>query len=200
MDGFPVGNDAGTGVRLRLADPSDAAALVAIYAPHCTDGLASFETVAPSVEEMAERIRRTTITHPWLVAVKDQTGEVLGYAYASGHRDRPGYRWSVDVAVYVDATATGRGVGRGLYDRLLPLLDGQGFHRAYAGIALPNDASVALHRATGFEPIGTYREVGFKHGAWLDVQWWSHPLATPAIPPAEPIPLAEVPSAFLEGL
>ena len=176
--------------RVRLATVSDAPSLAATYAPHCTEGLASFETEAPSVDEMAERVRRTITTYPWLVAVDGVRGAVAGYACGSEHRERAGYRWSVDVAVYVAPSAAGRGVGRTLYGRLLPLLAAQGFHRAHAGIALPNDASVALHRAAGFEPVGVYREVGYKRGAWLDVQWWSLALAPSAVPPADPIPLA----------
>ena len=130
---------------------------------------------------MAKRIDAISATYPWLVATGDPSGAVLGYAYASRHRERPGYRWSVDVAVYL---ARGRWprIGRLLYGRLLPLLEAQGFHRAYAGIALPNDASVGLHRAMGFEPVGTYREVGYKLGAWLDVQWWTRQLAESAFP------------------
>ena len=187
-------------VRIRLAGPADADHLLVIYGPHCTDGLASFETVAPTGEEMAERIRTTITTYPWLVAVDAATGEVVGYAYASRHRAREGYRWSVDVAVYLAARAAGRGLGRGLYERLLAVLEAQRYHRAYAGIALPNDASVALHSALGFEPVGTYREVGFKHGAWHDVQWWSRGLADSALPPTEPIALRDLPPAVLADL
>ncbi len=174
-----VPDDGLSRVRVRLITPSDADALVAIYGPHCTTGTASFESTPPTAEEMAERVRATSSTYPWLVAV-DTSDAVVGYAYGAQHRQRAGYRWSVDVAVYVASTATGRGIGRTLYARLLPLLEAQGLHRAYAGIALPNDASVALHRAMGFTPVGTYREVGYKLGAWLDVQWWSRPLADPA--------------------
>lgn len=187
-----------TGVRIRLAAPSDAADLLAIYGPHCTDGVASFETEPPTIDTIAERIRRTTEMYPWLVAADEASGLVLGFAYAGQHRQRPAYRWSVDVSAYVAAPATGRGVGRALYDRLLAMLIAQGFHRAYAGIALPNPASVALHRAVGFEPVGTYREVGFKLGGWHDVQWWTRPLAVDLpTPPAEPIPIGALPPAEL---
>jgi len=124
---------------------------------------------------------------PWLVA---DTGEVVGYAYASEHRTRPGYRWSADVALYVAARARHSGVGRALYDALLEILKQQGFHNAFAGIALPNDASVGLHQALGFEPVGVYRNVGYKLGRWYDVSWWQRPLAAPNPDPADPIPLA----------
>ena len=171
---------------LRHADPArDAAACAAIYAPHATSGLASFEEVPPSAEDMASRISAISRTHPWLVCERE--GAVAGYAYASPHRDRAGYRWTADVAVYVDGRAQGGGVGRELYEALLPLLARQRLHVACAGIALPNDASVALHEAVGFELVGVYRAIGFKRGRWLDVGWWQARLrpagdGTPAEP------------------
>lgn len=175
---------------IRPADPErDAAACAAIYAPHVLDGPASFEEVAPDAGEMAARMRAVQATHQWLVAERD--ARVVGYAYASRHRERAAYRWSCDVAVYVDATAHRRGVGRALYQALLALLAEQGFHMAIAGIALPNAASVGLHEALGFEPIGVYREIGFKHGAWRDVGWWQLRLGSGATPPAEPLPPAQ---------
>ena len=187
-------------VRIRLARPADAVDVIEIYEPHCTTGMASFETAPPTVEEMTRRIEVITSTYPWLVAAEETGGGLLGYAYGSRHRERAGYRWSVDVAVYIAADATGRGIGRSLYAALLPLLEAQGLHRAYAGIALPNDASVALHRSMGFEPVGTYVEVGFKLGQWLDVQWWSRALAPAESPPKEPISVHDLPPDLLARL
>jgi phosphinothricin acetyltransferase len=158
---------------VRPADPErDAAACAAIYAPHVDPGPASFEEVVPSAEEIAGRIAGA---HAWLVAEED--GAVLGYAYASEHRAREAYRFAADVAVYVAAGAQGRGVGRALYEALLPVLRERGFRSACAGIALPNDASVRLHEALGFELVGVYRNIGFKAGAWRDVGWWQLDLA-----------------------
>jgi phosphinothricin acetyltransferase len=97
---------------------------------------------------------------------------VAGFAYGGPHRTRAAYRWSVDVTVYVAEQARGHGVGRALYGALLPALAERGFHAAFAGIALPNPGSVALHEAVGFTPLGVYREVGFKLGRWHDVGWW----------------------------
>jgi len=170
----------------RHADPErDAAACAAIYAPHVRGGLASFEEEVPSAGEMARRIATVSATHPWLVAERD--GETAGYAYASTHRSRPGYRWAADVAIYVDARQHRRGVGRELYEALLGLLARQRIHVACAGIALPNDASVALHEAVGFERVGVYRAIGFKEGAWLDVGWWQLRLLPATSPPQEPL-------------
>ena len=179
-------------VHIRLVDPErDAPALAAIYRPSVEGGLASFEEAAPDAGEMASRIRRTLERTPWLVA-EDDGGSVAGYAYAGPHQARPGYRWSVNISVYVADRARGRGIGRRLYDELLPILRRQGFVNAYAGITLPNPASVALHEAIGMERIGVYERVGFKLGAWHSVAWYGIRLAEPDGTPPEPIPLPEL--------
>jgi phosphinothricin acetyltransferase len=161
--------------RIRRATPDDAAGVAAIYAPIVLDSAISFELEPPSATEMGRRIHATVETLPWLVC--HEGDEPLGYAYASTHRARAAYRWSVEVSVYVAGHQRGRGVGAGLYEALLALLELQGFHRALAGITLPNPASVALHEHVGFTAVGVYREVGFKRGAWHDVGWWERPLA-----------------------
>jgi len=166
---------------IRIARPSDAAAIQAIYAPFVERTAISFELAPPSIEEMTQRITSTLPTYPYLVA--EQDGKVVGYAYASQHRAREAYRWSVDVTVYVSPQTHRQGIGRALYERLLPILQRQGFHAAYAGIALPNAGSVGLHESLGFTHIGTYPEVGFKHGKWHDVGYWRKPLADSS-PPA----------------
>jgi phosphinothricin acetyltransferase len=173
---------------IRIATPEDAAAIAAIYAPYVLETTISFETEAPDAAEIAQRMTKAAGRYPWLVhAAAD---EVLGYAYASAHRDRSAYRWSVDVSVYLDPRAHRRGIGRGLYQRLLRILELQGFHGAYAGIALPNAASIGLHEACGFTPVGVYREVGYKFGAWRDVGWWGLTLAARSQEPSsrEPAP------------
>jgi phosphinothricin acetyltransferase len=179
-------------MEIRLADPDrDGAAAAAIYRPHVEDGMASFEEVAPDADEMARRIRTTLERTPWLVA-EDDRGAVIGYAYASVHRERAGYRWSADVSVYVAPDAQGRGVGRALYDALIGMLREQGFVNAYAGITLPNPASVALHEAIGMRRIAIYERVGWKHGAWRDVAWFGMRIAEPATPPPEVRPPGEL--------
>ena len=119
---------------------------------------------------MAQRIGKYAASHAWLVAEVD--GKVAGYAYGSPHRERAAYASSCDVAVYVDPAHARQGIGRTLYAALFPLLADKGSHAAFAGIALPNDASVGLHEAMGFTPVGIYREVGWKLGGWRDVGWW----------------------------
>ena len=173
---------------VRLAEPeTDAAAVADIYRPAVETSLASFEERAPTAAEMAERMRGTLEHTPWLVA--DDDGAVIGYAYAGPHHQRAGYRWSVNISVYVDPGDARRGIGRALYEELLALLRRQGFVNAYAGITLPNPASVALHEAIGMRRIGVYERVGFKHGAWRDVAWYHLRLSDPPGQPPEPIPL-----------
>jgi phosphinothricin acetyltransferase len=175
---------------IRLATEADAAQVQAIYAPYCASTPISFEAEPPSIEEMARRIRKTLERLPWLVC--ESGGEVLGYAYASPHRERAAYRWSVDVSVYVRAGRHRSGLGRALYAALLPMLAQLGYFNCYAGATLPNPASVGLHEAMGFRPIGVYRGVGYKQGAWHDVIWWHLPLQPLVSDPPEPRPLCEV--------
>jgi phosphinothricin acetyltransferase len=184
MDSLP------TDIAVRVAHPDDAAAFVGIYGPFTERTAVSFEEEAPSAENMRKRILATLEWTPWLAATNE--GQVVGFAYAAKHRERASYRWTVDVSAYVHEGFRGRGVGRALYTHLFEILRGQGFHRACAGITLPNDASVALHRAFGFEPIGVYQSVGWKLGAWHDVAWFGRSLGgeRDLQPPVEPIPFS----------
>lgn len=138
---------------------------------------------------MADRIRSTRATHQWLVHELD--GQVVGYAYGGVHRSRAAYRWTTEVSAYVDRSMHRRGIGRALYTELLDRLRRQGFRLAVAGITLPNDASVGLHEALGFESVGVYSNIGWKSGAWHDVGWWQLDLGDPGgNPPPEPRPPA----------
>jgi phosphinothricin acetyltransferase len=177
---------------VRHADAArDAAACSEIYSPFVNASAVSFEEVPPDPDEFARRIDRVSATHPWLVA--DRDGQVVGFAYASAHRDRAAYRWAADVAVYVAEGSRRHGVGKQLYRSLLDLLVRQGLQVACAGITLPNDASVALHESFGFRPVGVYRRIGWKAGAWRDVGWWELELLEPdPNPPAEPRPPARL--------
>jgi phosphinothricin acetyltransferase len=175
---------------LRMAQEDDAPAISAIYAPIVRNTCISFELEPPSEAQMRERIGQTLQRLPWLVSVGAQ-GQVNGYAYASRHRERAAYQWAVDVSAYVHEDARGRGIGAALYGRLLALLAEQGYFQAFAGIALPNAPSVALHEAVGFAPLGVYRNVGFKHGRWHDVGWWQCPLRPLDVPTA-PLPLRDL--------
>lgn len=165
------------------SEAGDAAACAAIYAPYVLHTTVTFEWDPPSVEEMAERIAAARRTHAWLVAEED--GRVVGYAYGGPHKARPAYRWACEVSVYVEQGRRRTGTGRTLYGHLLTHLTDRGYHTAVAGIAMPNEASAGLHQAMGFEPIGTYRHIGWKHNAWHDVAWSQRPLRPPT-PPLTP--------------
>jgi L-amino acid N-acyltransferase YncA len=174
---------------IRLAEKRDARAIADIYRPSVESSATSFELAPPGEQEMERRLAATLVDSPWLVC--ERGGEVLGFAYGGKHRDRAAYRWSVDVSVYILDGHHRRGVGRSLYVSLLALLRLQGFYAAHAGITLPNAGSVGLHESLGFCPVGVYRAVGYKFGAWRDVGWWQLPLREREGSPAPPLSVAE---------
>lgn len=169
---------------IRLAQGSDAPEVAEIYAPFVRDTAISFEEVEPPASEMRARIEDVLGYAPWLVHVEH--GRILGYAYACQHRSRAAYRWSIDASVYVRPEAQRRGIARGLYEKLFEVCRRQGYCSVFAGITLPNDPSVAFHEKLGFEPVGRYRNVGYKHGIWRDTGWWQRALAAPRENPPEP--------------
>ena len=168
---------------IRDAGPADAAACVGIYAPYVQETAISFEAEPPAAQEMQRRINAAQQAHAWLVLVVDE--HVPGYAYGGPYKTRHAYRWACEVSVYLDRGRHRRGGGRALYEALLPRLAARGYLTAVAGMTLPNDASAGLHAALGFEPVGTYRRIGYKLGAWHDVAWVQLSLAPAADPPAE---------------
>jgi phosphinothricin acetyltransferase len=173
---------------IRHADTErDGPACAAIYAPFVTGSAVSFEEFPPDGAEFARRIEATSARYPWLVA--EDGGEVTGYAYASTHRERAAYRWAAEAAVYVGEGYRGRGVGKKLYLALFDLLARQGIRTVCAGVTLPNPPSVGLHESVGFERVGVYRRIGYKHGRWYDVGWWQLQLpGSGTEPPGEPGP------------
>lgn len=171
-------------VVIRPVEPRDAEEIQAVYAPIVETTHISFELTAPSQEEIARRIKETAERLPWLVAVEDH--RVIGYAYAAPHGTRGAYAWAVDTSVYLDGAVRGRGVGTALYGDLLGRLRALGYVSAFAGIALPNAASVALHKRVGFEATGSFPVAGFKLGRWIDVSLWRCALAAPPGEPTRP--------------
>jgi phosphinothricin acetyltransferase len=171
-------------VQVRDASGADAEACARIYAPYVTGTAITFELEPPTVAEMAERIAKFQSRHAWLVLEDD--GQVVGYAYGGPMKPRPAYRWSCEVSVYVAPTHHRTGAGRTLYDALFARLTARGYRTAVAGVTLPNPASEALHKSLGFEPIGIYRNIGWKHDTWHDVAWSQRPLAQLPDPPEEP--------------
>lgn len=196
-----MGKAQGMDGQIRLVTPNDAAAIQAIYAPYVNETTISFETTPPTIEEMGARIQKTLAKYPWLV-YEIQPNEdtpnattqptIAGYVYASSHRERSAYQWSVDVSVYIDPRYHRRNIGRGLYVALFDLLRAQGYINAYAGIALPNAGSVGIHTTLGFEPVGIYQHVGYKLGGWHDVGWWVLYLSPPPAQPLPPRPFSEL--------
>ena len=175
---------------IRLATDADAAAIAAIYRPVVESTAISFEIDPPDANEMGRRINETVVFYPWLVY--EVRGEIAGYAYATRHRVRAAYQWSVDTSVYVHPEFRRYGIGRGLYVSLFGILGAQGYFNASAGISLPNPASVALHESVGFEPLGVYRRVGYKLGAWHDVGWWQLTIKESQLSPPSPVELQEI--------
>lgn len=157
-------------VTIRDAGAADAPALLDIYRPFVLDTAVSFELTPPTVSEFESRIASAQSEWAWLVA--ERAGEVAGYAYASAFRTRAAYRFTVEVSAYVHPSHRGHGLAGGLYRRLFEILIAKGFCNAYAGIALPNDASVAFHKSLGFAPVGVFHRAGWKFGEWRDVSWW----------------------------
>src|SRR5262245_7003683 len=166
---------------VRDATEHDADACAAIYRPYVTDTAITFEIDPPTPAEMAARIARATATHAWLVL--EDAGRVVGYAYGGQFRPRPSYRWSCSVSVYLEPGRRRTGGGRALYTALLDRLAERGYRTAVGGMTLPNPASEGLHRAMGFEPVGTYRRIGWKNGAWHDVAYTQRALAGAGDPP-----------------
>jgi phosphinothricin acetyltransferase len=177
-------------MNIRFSRAADAAQIADIYRPFCEDSPVSFEIVPPDAEEMSRRREKITQRFPWLVAEED--GTVAGYAYASPHAERAAYRWSVNVTVYIGDRYRRRGVGRALYSSLFSLLRLQGYVMAYAGITVPNPRSTGLHSSMGFKLVGTYKNVGFKSGAWRDVVWMELPLQPPPAQPTDPRAFPEI--------
>ena len=175
---------------IRMATPDDAEQMLAIYAPYITDNAVSFEVSVPSVREFQQRTSTTLERYPWLAC--ELQGRVVGYAYASEYMERAAYQWSADCAVYVDSANRQTGVGTALYTSLFACLRLLGYRTVLAGITLPNAASEALHVRMGFDPIGTFKDIGYKLGSWHDVWWCQLTLGDLPDPPAPPRSIGEV--------
>lgn len=183
---------------LRLANPSDAKAILDIYAPYIEHTSLTFETEIPSVEAFSKRIESYLQNWPWLVCEID--GIIAGYAYSSRYRERKAYQWSVECSVYIHDNFHNKRVGKALYESLFEILRTQGYNNVYAVINLPNDKSVAFHEKCGFKYFATYEKVGYKHGHWKNVGWWRLVVNEFGDEPPAPIPFAELNKDFLASL
>lgn len=182
-------------LKIRTATPADAAGMLPIYAPHVLHDAITFETTVPSVEEFEDRINKGLQKFPWLVC--EEEGSIAGYAYASTHREREAYQWTCESSVYVHGKYTGRGIGSGLYGVLFQLLKLQGLVNLYAGITLPNEASVALHKKCGFTAFAGYDNIGYKLGKWHKVGWWKLQLNEYNLTPSPPLLFSHLNPSFL---
>lgn len=161
----------GTRIRAAAGCKAEAAACLNIYQHYILHSYASFEIAVPTAVAFMDRIRGVLVSHPWLLAIDASSREIVGYAYGSPHKAREAYQWCSDVSVYLHYNYRVRGVGRKLYDVLLPLLHHMGLVTLCAGIALPNEASLKLHESYAFQTVGVYRNVGYKLSEWRDVMW-----------------------------
>lgn len=171
-------------VLIRPATMLDAQATLDIYSPNILESSISFEETAPSIEEWEQRIAKVLKKFPWLVLTVNDV--IAGYAYACEHRSRPSYQWSVESSVYFARQFCRRGFARKILTALYAILVHQGFYNVYAGVTLPNEGSVKLHESLGFEPVGVFRQVGFKRSTWHDVAWWQRPLQPLTVSPETP--------------
>ena len=185
-------------MRIRRATLDDAAAIAAIYGAYVRETTITYEYDPPDETEVRRRLAAIGEFYPWLVA-EAEGGRIAGYVHGSRHAERAAYSWSADVAVYLHPDFHRQGLARRMYNILFPLLRAQGVHSLYAGISLPNEASLALHRGMGFEDVGTYRQVGFKFGRWLDATWLGHSFDDPP-PTAPPRPFPPLDAAFVNEL
>lgn len=155
---------------IRLATPNDAPSICRIYNHYVIHTVVTFEDTPVDEQEMAQRIKTTLNNFPWFVF--EESGEVAGYAYANSWKSRAAYRRTVESTVYVDKNHMRKGTGLALYTELIRELKRRSLHSMLGGIALPNDASIALHEKLGFKKVGHLHEVGWKLERWIDVGYW----------------------------
>ncbi|HMM20945.1 MAG TPA: N-acetyltransferase family protein [Selenomonadales bacterium] len=176
--------------KLRFATPEDCPSLLAIYSPYVKNTVISFELAPPSTQDFRSRIAATLEQFPWLVGEID--GKAAGYAYASKHRARTAYQWSVDLSVYIDPAYHKRNIATALYSALRDLLTLQGYYNAFAGVTIPNEKSEGFHESFGFRPVGVYRHVGYKFNRWHDVKWYSLDIGNFQLPPMPPASIGQL--------
>src|SRR5438309_1361820 len=177
-------------MEVRIAVPKDAPAIIDIYAPYVLGTAISFESEIPSVQEMEKRINNCLQKFPWIVCEVD--GRLAGYVYASPHREREAYQWTCECSVYIHPNFKGKGLGTQLYKALFKMLTVQGMRNLYAGITLPNEASVKIHERLGFEFFALYDHVGYKLNSWHKVGWWKLRLNEYDPEPAPPLKFSQL--------
>ncbi len=175
---------------IRLITEKDTSAVLEIYRPYVLNSVISFEYEVPSYQEYQERIHNVIAEYPWLVCLYDD--EIIGFAYAGKHRYRTAYQWSPECTVYLAPKVHRQGIARILYEALFSILRLQGYFNVFAGVALPNEKSIGFHKALGFEEIGIFKKVGYKHGNWHDTQWFQLQLSAYIDQPHTPYRIDEI--------
>ena len=175
---------------IRLANIADAKQILAVYAPFVTDSIISFEYEVPTLDDFENRLQTVAAEYPWLVV--ESGNEIVGYAYGGKHRGRTAYNWSVESTIYLAESVHGKGLARVIYISLLDCLRHLGYANAYAGITLPNPKSQKFHASMGFQPIGTFKNIGYKFGKWHDTHWMQKDLIKHALEPKKPIRMDEL--------
>lgn len=168
-------------ILVRAAELSDADKMLLIYSTYVENTTVTAEYKTPSIEDFQERISNFTKKTPWLVCIID--GEIVGYSYASPHRARAAYQWSVETSIYVSKKYHRKGIATALYTAIFEILKLQGYYNIYVGITMPNDRSVAFHLSMGFEKSGAYKDSMYKFGEWRDVIWMGKSLCNHIINP-----------------
>lgn len=185
-------------VEIRLVTKEDTSEILDIYSPYILNTTISFETKVPTIDQFQKRIEDCLKAYPWIVCVVDE--RIAGYAYASKHREREAYQWTCECSVYIHNSFKGREIAKELYQLLFQILKLQQFRNVYAGITLPNDASIKLHEKCGFTKFAHYENIGFKFGNWHSVGWWKLQINEYDLQPPPPLKLSELDSDLLSKL
>lgn len=184
-------------MNIRFARPADSPELLKIYARYIATPI-TFECVLPTEPEFAERIAAIAQFYPYLVCEED--GGIIGYAYAHRHMEREAYQWNAELSVYLDPACTSEGLGKRLYTIVMEMLKLQGIRTVYGGVTVPNARSEALHKALGFQSLGTYHRAGYKDGKWHDVMWFEKAIARYDASPEPIISIGRIPEEQLRNL
>ncbi len=176
--------------KIRLVTVEDAESILDIYAPYVSNTSVTFEYEAPTLDEMQNRIANISKRLPYLVC--EQNGNIIGYTFATKHRERAAYNWSVESSIYIFSNFHRKKVATALYNCLFEFLQRQGYYNVYAGITIPNDTSLEFHKAQGFKTVGTYTNVGYKFSQWHDVIWLQKNLISYTINPSETLSIHDL--------